>query len=289
MHSTHEAELDIPGLPLAARKVHIVPDLASHSLLSIGQLCDAGCDVTFTTTDAIIRYQLKTVLQGHRTPATGLWHLDISSNPAPLVMEAAHASIGTASPADLVAFAHGALFSPTLSTLGAALTKGFITNFPGLTVTTLRKHPPVSAAMVKGHLDQSRQNQRSTKPDVIPVEDAPDLPQTDDDPFPAAPADGARSHYCYLSVMEPTSQIYTDQTGRFVTPSSNGNNYLMVLYDYDSNCILAEPMKNRTGKSILAAYKALHTNLCAAGLRPQLGRLDNEWCERRAASAFSTQ
>jgi hypothetical protein len=226
--------------------------------------------------NAIIRYKHNIVLQGHRTLATGLWHLAIPSNPAPLAQEEAHASIGTASPADLVAFAHGALFSPTLSTLGSALTKGFITNFPGLTVTTLRKHPPFSAAMVKGHLDQSGQNQRSTKPDLIPVDDAPSLPKTDDDPFPASPADGARLHFCYLSVMEPTGQIYTDQTGQFVTPSSNGNNYLLLLYDYDSNCILAETMKNRTGKSNLAAYKALHTNLCTAGLRPQLGRLDNE-------------
>ncbi|MCK7513582.1 MAG: hypothetical protein MZV70_62545 [Desulfobacterales bacterium] len=36
--------------------------------------------------------------------------------------------------------------------------------------------------------------------------------------------------------MEPTGQVYTDQTGRFITPSSNGNNYLLILYDYDSNC-----------------------------------------------------
>jgi hypothetical protein len=57
IHSTHEAKLDVPGLPAAARKVHIVPGLASHSLLSIGQLCDAGCDVTFTATDTTILYK----------------------------------------------------------------------------------------------------------------------------------------------------------------------------------------------------------------------------------------
>jgi hypothetical protein len=44
--------------------------------------------------------------------------------------------------------------------------------------------------------------------------------------------------------MEPTGQIYTDQTGRFVTPSSTGHNYLLVLYDFDSNAILAEPIKS---------------------------------------------
>jgi hypothetical protein len=47
MYSTHTAELDIPHLPLAARQVHIVPNLASHTLLSIGQLCNTGYDITF--------------------------------------------------------------------------------------------------------------------------------------------------------------------------------------------------------------------------------------------------
>jgi hypothetical protein len=47
MCSTHTAELHLLGLPLAARQVHIVPSLASQSLLSIGQVCDAGCKVAF--------------------------------------------------------------------------------------------------------------------------------------------------------------------------------------------------------------------------------------------------
>ena len=80
--------------------------------------------------------------------------------------------------------------------------------------------------------------------------------------------------------MTPTTgQIHTDQTGQFIVPSSTGNNYLLILYDYDSNSILAEPMRNRTGQCILLAYKAVHARLVAAGLRPQLQRLDNECSE----------
>ena len=45
---------------------------------------------------------------------------------------------------------------------------------------------------------------------------------------------------------------------------------------YDSNSILAEPIKTRSGPSILAGFKILHARLCAAGHRPQLQRLDNE-------------
>jgi hypothetical protein len=53
----------------------------------------------------------------------------------------------------------------------------------------------------------------------------------------------------------------------------------MILYDYDSNHIFAQPIKNRQAKTILDAYKILHAKLCKAGLRPKLQRLDNKCSE----------
>jgi hypothetical protein len=64
-------------------------------------------------------------------------------------------TIGSATPEELVAFAHAALFSPAPSTLAIALKKGFVHNFPGLTEKTLTKYPLRSYAMVKGHLARS--------------------------------------------------------------------------------------------------------------------------------------
>jgi hypothetical protein len=78
-------------------------------------------------------------------------------------MHQANGAIGSDMPAELVTFAHATLFSPALSTLQKALDKGYISNFPGLTTSSLRKYPPRSIPMVKGHLKQTRQNQRSTK------------------------------------------------------------------------------------------------------------------------------
>eukprot|EP00980_Cylindrotheca_fusiformis_P011053 scaffold2537_cov102-Cylindrotheca_fusiformis.AAC.1 len=144
----------------------------------------------------------------------------------------------------------------------------------GLSLQTLRQNPPVSLPMVKGHMDQIRQNVRSTKVNFI----EPDLDEpaaTNTDVFHPE-AIGEKSNNCFVSVLVPTGQIYTDQTGRFVTPSSNGNNYLMVLYDYDSNHIFAQPFRNRTATCILNAFKTLHKRLCLAGCRPKLHRLDNE-------------
>jgi hypothetical protein len=136
-----------------------------------------------------------------------------------------HASmtaIGSATPAQLVAFAHATLFSPALSMLGLALNKGYLTNFPGLTAKTLRKYPPQSFPMVKGHLDQTQKNQATTKqkPESANTND-----DGNDDVFPTSTSSSERSHHCYATIMEPTGQIYTDQTGRFVQASSNGNNY----------------------------------------------------------------
>jgi hypothetical protein len=120
MHSTHEAELDMPMLPAAAKRVHIVPELATHTLLSIGQLCDARCDVAFTAEEVTVKYKGNTVLSGHRTCHTRLWHFSMPSNLSSpkKVSPTEHASmtaIGSAMPAQLSAFAHATLFSPALS------------------------------------------------------------------------------------------------------------------------------------------------------------------------------
>jgi len=275
-------------LPPAARHIHILPELVGQSLISIGQLCDAGCDVNLTASAITVYFQNRIVLTGKRTPTTRLWQFDLPSTSTRIGH--AMAAIGSATPAQLVAFAHAALFSPALSTLEKALKRGFLTNFPGLTSKLLRKHPPQSYAMAKGHLDQTRQNQRSTKPKPpkpsAPKVDPPvseptivppdDETMDDEDFHPASPTDGARTYHCYVAVMQTTGQVYTDPTGRFIVPSSTGNNYLLVLYDYDSNAILVAPMKTRTAGSIVAAYKTLHKRLCDAGLRPLLQRLDNE-------------
>ncbi len=48
VHSTHTCTLDIPALPASAQHAHIIPGLASHSLISIITLCNTGCNVVFT-------------------------------------------------------------------------------------------------------------------------------------------------------------------------------------------------------------------------------------------------
>ena len=114
MRSTHLAELPIPHLPMAARRAHIVPELRSHSLLSIGTLCDAGCEVKLTTTTVTVIHNDATIMTGTRIPP-GLWQFRIPSPPS--TESEANSTIGYPNAAELVAYSHAALFSPALSTL----------------------------------------------------------------------------------------------------------------------------------------------------------------------------
>jgi hypothetical protein len=86
---------------------------------------------------------------------------------------------------------------------------------------------------------------------------------------------GIKTQYVYADTID-AGQIYTDQTGRFPVVSSKGNNYIMILYDYDSNAILAQPIKDRTAPELLKAFQVMEQELVARGLKPKLMKLDNE-------------
>ena len=50
----------------------------------------------------------------------------------------------------------------------------------------------------------------------------------------------------------------------------------MIAYDYDSNNILAEPIKSITSLHINNAYQTMRKFLCSRGLTPKTHVLDNE-------------
>jgi hypothetical protein len=136
--------------------------------------------------------------------------------------------------------------------------------WPGLTEHAVEKHLSKSTSTTKGHLNQQRQHARSTKvkdPKVIMTE--PDLDQ------------GIKTQYVYAATID-AGQIYTDQTCRFPVVSSKGNTYIMILYDYDSNAILAQPIKDRTAPELLRAFQVMEQELVARGVKQKLMKLDNE-------------
>ena len=76
--------------------------------------------------------------------------------------------------------------------------------------------------------------------------------------------------------FEAKDTSYGDLTGRFPFTSSQGNAYILVIYDYDSNAILAEPLQSRQGFQIKKAYDKIITFLASRGAKPKVFILDNE-------------
>ena len=141
--------------------------------------------------------------------------------------------------------------------------------------------------MIKGHLDQQRSNLRSTKEKPLAETSEESAKDTKNDEEQQDVSPGAtmtepvseKTHYLYAYCEPATGQVYTDQTGRFLTTSNSGNTDMLILYDYDSNFIHVEPMKSHEGKEILAAYQRAHKLFTERGLRPLLQKLDNEASE----------
>ena len=57
-----------------------------------------------------------------------------------------------------------------------------------------------------------------------------------------------QTHEIYISVEEMTGKIYTDQVVQFQVKYSGGSSYDMLIYDYESNEILTQAIKNKQNK-----------------------------------------
>ena len=115
----------------------------------------------------------------------------------------------------------------------------FFQSWPGLTTEVVSKYLPKSPANAMGHMDQTRKHVRSAKPDKYISTDK-EQQEPNNNPI-----------HNVFAIIEETVKVYTDQTGQFPVRSSAGNQYILVLYDYDSNAILTEALKTRQGPELL--------------------------------------
>jgi hypothetical protein len=183
--TTAACQLSLPQLPITAREAHILPGLAHSSLVSIGKLCDAGCEAKFDNQEVVITKNNINLLRGQRDRCTGLWRIPLTNNeestitsnrptmecnnatniPPNKMHSKPDATIGHNTVCynayqhhripELIQYLHTAAFSPVPSTWIAAIQRGFYQSWPGLTAAAVRKHLPKSEATTKGHLDQT--------------------------------------------------------------------------------------------------------------------------------------
>lgn len=135
---------------------------------------------------------------------------------------------------------------PTKTTWLAAIKNGIFVTWQSLMTKNVNKYHPETNETDKGHMKLQCTNVRSTK---ALKEQA--LPQeTNSAPLP-------KKSDVYLFIFNAHDTMYTDQTGAFPVTSSRGNKYIMVLYEVDGNHIDAEPMKRRTGETLVQTYLIL--------------------------------
>jgi hypothetical protein len=132
-----------------------------------------------------------------------------------------------------------------------------------LTEDAINKHLKLTPSTAMGHMNQRRQNIRSTL--KAPIEKQPP-PDTDLD---------TKTHLVY-AVVADQGQLYTDRTGKFPIRSSKGNSYVMLCYIYDFNYIKVVPTKSRSASEWVKAYGSIHQELTIKGFKPKLQTLDNE-------------
>jgi hypothetical protein len=123
-----------------------------------------------------------------------------------------------------------------------------------LTEDAINKHLKLMPATAMGHMNQRRQNIRSTSKASIEKQ-----PPTDTDL-------GTKTHLVY-EVVADQAQLYTDLMGKFPVRSSTGNSYVVLCYIYDCNYINVVPMKSRSASEWVKAFKVF---------KPKLQTLDNE-------------
>jgi hypothetical protein len=261
--SSHTCYLLLTGMPPQARPAHILPGILHNSLISVGQLCDNGCSITLTHDQVTVTKNKECVMRRSRGPNSRLWRVDLKQKFEKHEIQCNHAHANN-NQKDLINYLHAACFSPVKSTWITAIKNGNFLSCPGLTEHAVEKHLSKSTATKKGHLNQQWQNARAAQIKSTKANNQ----ETDID-------HGTKTQFIYAATIH-AGQIYTDQTGRFTVVSSKGNKYIMTLYDYDSNAILAQPIKDLKAPELLKAFQIMEQVLVARGLKPKLMKLDNE-------------
>jgi hypothetical protein len=161
---------------------------------------------------------------------------------------------------EAIHYLHAAAGSPVPSTFIKAIEAGNFVTWTILTAQHVRKYLEKSEATIKGHLNQTRKNVRSTRPNKKVT--------TPDEEVEYEPHIMKRTNVVYAAIHELEGHTYTDLTGRLPTRSSRGYKYILVLYDYDSNNIQSEPMKSRSDAESIRVYTKIYDDLTAKGLKP---------------------
>ena len=286
MNSVATTKLDIPEVSDKAKTAFHFNEMDTP-LLSMPALADDGCKIALTKDNVVVTKNDKIVLKGIRDKISTLWMMPVKHYkkvnllkdhlPSTPTIHAANSACHQPTIAKLMAYHNATIGSLPVKTLCNAIDNDWLTSFPGLTSAAIRKHLPKSISTTMGHLHMIRKGIRSTtKPTISEIMNE----ELDPEPVLQPPRRITnRNHNVAVDVIpfeDLKGIIATDLPGRFPTTSAQGNAYVLVMYDYDSNTINAVAIKNRKTASLIHGYNELYEELKKAGINPVLHRLDNE-------------
>jgi hypothetical protein len=158
------------------------------------------------------------------------------------------------------------MFSCTNSALIHAVKKGHLATWPCLAEEAINKYLKLTPATTMGHMNQKRQNIRSTKKKVISESEDEDI----------TPQGSGEKNHLFFAVVLDQGQIYTDLTGTFPARSSKGNNVMMVCYSYDATYIRPIAMNYKSGAEWVRKFGIAFDEMTSKGFKPKLQTMDNE-------------
>jgi hypothetical protein len=163
MDSTHIVSLDIPEPSKAASIAHVFSGMENHSLISVGQLCNEGYYVTFRI-DAVTIYSSsgQSILKGKRDLNSGLWRINLRHENFQHTVSVENKIYELRNTGALVNYLHKAMLSPIKSAILQAVKNCHLITWPGLTEQAINKHLKMTPSTAMGHMNQCRQNIRST-------------------------------------------------------------------------------------------------------------------------------
>jgi hypothetical protein len=133
IHSHQTNELLLSVLPPEARQTNIVPGLVHNSLISVGQLCDSGCDVIFTQYEVEVNKDGTSVMSGVRDRKSRLWRVSLQETLKSSYKNACNHAHETSNLKELINYLHATALRPVKSTWIKAIKNGNFSSWPGLT------------------------------------------------------------------------------------------------------------------------------------------------------------
>ena len=120
-------------------------------------------------------------------------------------------------------------------TLLREIRQKYVASWPGLTTQLISKHLSKSRATAKGPLDQESKNLQSKN--------------INEDIVSSQEPNNIQTHDILCAIFdsnELASKNCSDQTGKFPINPSQGNQYIFVIYHYDTNTIHDVPSNQDT-------------------------------------------